>query len=158
MSLRLWHLIGSVPSSSQRVQHQLFCGYPQWAAQHHTAAHSFFQDGMGDRIGKVNVRSCGLRKRQFNRKKKTKSKQSKQQQQTIRKQAMQNTIAHHPLTNTQPIPKQWQPPQLPSDLMLCMMPHGMGFSFGQPGPAVLVLSLTSSLCPPALHCQGSAGR
>jgi len=47
--------------------------------------------------------------------------------------------------------------QLPLVLLFSVMPCGLGHPFGQPGPDVLVLSPSSSLCPPALHCQGIVG-
>ena len=47
------------------------------------------------------------------------------------KQVMHNVIAHHSLTNTQPVSKQHQlPSQLSSVLLPSMMPYGTGHPFG----------------------------
>ena len=63
---------------------------------------------------------------------------------------MHSTIAHHQLTNAQPVPKQQQPPsQLPQPLLPRMSSYGLGHTFGQFGPAVLAVSPLISCCTPS---------
>ncbi|KAJ7397098.1 hypothetical protein BTVI_138682 [Pitangus sulphuratus] len=63
------------------------------------------------------------------------------------KQVMHNTVAHHPLTNDQSIPKQQPPPpgQLPPVCTLNMTFYGMEYPFDQfssPGLALLPTSFS----------------
>ena len=62
---------------------------------------------------------------------------------------MHNTIAHHLLTDAQPVTKEGlcRPRQLPP-VLFSMMSYGMGHPFGQFGPAVLALPPLSFLCTP----------
>ena len=70
------------------------------------------------------------------------------------KQVMHNAIAHHPLTDAQPIPKQ---PPPPSPYILFSMPSdGMEYPFGQFGSAALGLSPPSSCCTPSLPAGRTA--
>ena len=64
---------------------------------------------------------------------------------------MHNAIAHHLLTNTQLVPE-WRslPAPLPPVYILGMTSHGMEYSFGQFGSAVLAVSPPNSLCPSSL--------
>lgn len=50
-------------------------------------------------------------------------------------------IAHHPLTDAQPVPRQQQPsqPTPPSVLSFSMTPHSLGHTFGQLTSAIPVL-------------------
>lgn len=62
---------------------------------------------------------------------------------------MHRAIAHHLMTNAQPIPKQCQPPQ-PTPLSFTAFLHDVtryGRSFGQFRSAALFLSPLSFLCP-----------
>ena len=61
---------------------------------------------------------------------------------------MHNAIAHHPLTNAQPFPKQrlLPPSQLPPVNVLSMMLYVMEYPFGRLGSAVLAVPPPSFLC------------
>lgn len=71
---------------------------------------------------------------------------------------MHNAVAHHPLTDAQPGPQQPLPCPAPPVLLSKMTPHGMGYSFGQLGSPVPVLSPPSSRCTPAPLLAGQHGK
>ena len=62
-------------------------------------------------------------------------------------------IAHHPLTDAQPVPRQQKEAQKTPpcffQLIFCMMLCGMEYPFGQFMATVLVLPPPSSLCLPS---------
>lgn len=70
---------------------------------------------------------------------------------------MHNTIACHPPTDLQPLPKQWLPPPPLSSASLSfhMMSCGTEYLFGQFGPAVLFCLPPAPCAPPAPHWQDS---
>jgi len=65
---------------------------------------------------------------------------------------MHKAIAHHPLTDAQPVPKHrlLSPDQLPLVYMFSMTSHGTEHPFGQLGSAVLAVSPPRLLCTPSL--------
>ena len=65
---------------------------------------------------------------------------------------MHNAIAHHPLTNAQPVPEQQPPSPQPTSpvCLFSMTSYGMEYPFGQFGPAVPAVSPPSFLCTPSL--------
>jgi len=69
---------------------------------------------------------------------------------------MHSAIAHHPLTDAQPVPEEQLPPpsQLPLVYMLSMMSYGMEYPFGQLGSAALPVSPPTPLCAPSLLTGG----
>ena len=68
------------------------------------------------------------------------------------KQVMHNAIAQHSLTNAQLVPEQQSvhPGQLPPVYKLGMTSHGMEYSFGHFGLAVLAVSPPNFLWPSSL--------
>ena len=65
------------------------------------------------------------------------------------------TIAHHQLTNAQPVLDQHPPANVPpSVLLLSMTSHGLEYPFGQLGSAVPAVPPPSSLCIPSLLAGG----
>jgi len=72
------------------------------------------------------------------------------------KQVMHNAIAHHLLTNAQPVPE-WQsssPGPIPPVYMLNMMSYGMECPFRQFGSAVLAALPPGFLCIASLAGHG----
>ena len=69
-----------------------------------------------------------------------------------KRQVIHNAIAHHPLTDAQPVPEQpsASPSQLPPVYILGMASFGMEYPFGHFGSAVLAVSPPSFLCPSSL--------
>ena len=69
---------------------------------------------------------------------------------------MHSAIAHHPLTDAQPVPEEQLPPpsQLPLVYMLSMMSYGMEYPFGQLGSAVLPVPPSDFLCTSNLLTGG----
>lgn len=63
---------------------------------------------------------------------------------------MLKAIAHHLLTDAQPVPQQWPPASFPQLYMLSIMPHGMEHPLGPLGSTVPAVSLHNSLCPSIL--------
>ena len=65
---------------------------------------------------------------------------------------MHDAIAHHRLTDAQPVPEEQMLPlcQLPPVYALSMMSYGMEYPFGKFGSAVLAVSPPSFLCNPSL--------
>lgn len=70
-------------------------------------------------------------------------------------QVMNRSIAHHPLTNAQSVPKQRQPPWPTAPVsLLSMIPYVVGYPFGHFRSAVLVLFPPSSLSTPSFPLAG----
>jgi len=59
------------------------------------------------------------------------------------------TIAHHQLTNAQPVTEQQPLTAFPLILLLSTTPYSMGYPFGLLGSAVLAASPPSFLCTPS---------
>ena len=66
-------------------------------------------------------------------------------------------VAHHQLTDAQPVPEQWQPQPaclLPAFLLLSVTSYDMEYPFGQLGSAVPAVPPPSFLCTPSLLTDG----
>ena len=59
---------------------------------------------------------------------------------------MRRAIAHHPPTDTQPVPERRFPPHSPVPI-LDGTSHGMEYTVGQFGSGALAVSCASFLCP-----------
>ena len=72
---------------------------------------------------------------------------------------MHSAIAHHPLTNAQPIPEQPATPTPASHpyILFSMTSDDMEYPFGQFGSAVLGLSPPSCCCTPSLPTGRTEG-
>ena len=72
-------------------------------------------------------------------------------------QMMHNAIAHHPVTDAQPIPEQQlcPPSQQPPVYVLVMMVHRMEYPFGSSGQLPWPCSLPASCAAPQWQSMGN---